>query len=94
MCDSTRLCHSLSLQKFNVFLWLLSFSEYLKRMTLYKKPIWQCESTGKSKLTYKEALESEKIEKERVKLPEELQKRLLMHIQFRKHPPTSTQLLN
>jgi bromodomain adjacent to zinc finger domain protein 1A len=55
-------------------------------MGLYKKPIWQCESTGKSNLTYKQALESEKVQKERVqdKLPEQLQKRVLMHIQFRK----------
>jgi hypothetical protein len=58
-------------------------------MGLYKKPIWQCESTGKSNLTYKQALESEKVEKERVqdKLPEQLQKRVLMHIQFRKQNP-------
>lgn len=37
-------------------------------------------------LTYKEALESEKIEKERVqdKLPEQLQKRVLLRVQFRK----------
>lgn len=61
--------------------------EYLKRMSLYRKPIWQCESTGKSNLTYKEALESEKVEKEKVqdKLPEQLQKRVLLHVQFRKY---------
>jgi bromodomain adjacent to zinc finger domain protein 1A len=37
-------------------------------------------------LTFKEALESEKVEKERVqdKLPEGLQKRVLLHVQFRK----------
>jgi hypothetical protein len=60
--------------------------EYLKRTSLYRKPIWQCESTGKSNLTYKEALDSEKVEKEKVqdKLPEQLQKRVLLHIQFRK----------
>lgn len=60
------------------------YSEYLKRMSLYRKPIWQCESTGKSNLTYKEALESEKVEKEKVqdKLPEQLQKRVLLHVQF------------
>lgn len=56
-------------------------------MSLYRKPIWQCESTGKSNLTYKEALESEKVEKEKVqdKLPEQLQKRVLLHVQFRKY---------
>ncbi|KAI8083615.1 ATP-utilizing chromatin assembly and remodelling N-terminal-domain-containing protein [Thamnidium elegans] len=60
------------------------YSEYLKRTGLYRKPVWQCESTGKSNLTYKEALESEKLEKERVqdKLPEELQKRVLLRVQF------------
>ncbi|KAI9248962.1 ATP-utilizing chromatin assembly and remodelling N-terminal-domain-containing protein [Helicostylum pulchrum] len=60
------------------------YSEYLKRTGLYRKPIWQCESTGKSNLTYKEALESERLEKERVqdKLPEQLQKRVLLRVQF------------
>lgn len=60
-------------------------------MSLYRKPIWQCESTGKSNLTYEQALESEKVEKERVqdKLPEQLQKRVLLHVQFRKHKITS-----
>lgn len=58
----------------------------MKRTSLYRKPIWQCESTGKSNLTYKQALDSEKVEKEKVqdKLPEQLQKRVLLHIQFRK----------
>ncbi|KAI8366381.1 ATP-utilizing chromatin assembly and remodelling N-terminal-domain-containing protein [Choanephora cucurbitarum] len=60
------------------------YSEYLKRISLYRRPIWQCEFTGKSSLTFKQALESEKAEKERVsdKLPEPLQKRVLMHLQF------------
>jgi hypothetical protein len=62
------------------------YSEYLKRVSLYKKPIWQCESTGKSNLTFTEALESERTEKERVqdKLPGQLQKRVLLRVQFRK----------
>ncbi|KAG0939169.1 hypothetical protein G6F57_006395 [Rhizopus arrhizus] len=48
------------------------------------KPIWQCEATGKSGLTYMEALKSEKEEKDRTgnKLSLELQKRVLLHIQF------------
>ncbi|KAI8375497.1 ATP-utilizing chromatin assembly and remodelling N-terminal-domain-containing protein [Blakeslea trispora] len=60
------------------------YSEYLKRISLYRKPVWQCEFTGKSSLTFKQALESEKAEKERVsdKLPKPLQKRVLMHLQF------------
>ncbi|KAI8971567.1 ATP-utilizing chromatin assembly and remodelling N-terminal-domain-containing protein [Mycotypha africana] len=61
------------------------YSEYLQRTTLYKKPIWQCESTGKANLTYKEALESEKLQKERVqeKFPPQLQKRILLYLQFK-----------
>ncbi|KAL7318660.1 hypothetical protein PS15m_001876 [Mucor circinelloides] len=60
------------------------YSEYLKRTSLYKKPIWQCASSGKSNLTYKEAMESEKHDKDRVqeKIPELLQKRVLEYIQF------------
>ncbi|KAG1083841.1 hypothetical protein G6F42_022046 [Rhizopus arrhizus] len=60
------------------------YSEYLKRTSLYKKPIWQCASSGKSNLTYKEAMESEKHDKDRVqeKIPELLQKRVLEYIQL------------
>lgn len=58
---------------------------YLERTILYKRPIWQCEMTGRVGLTFAEALESERIEKGRVKdkLPEELQKRVLERAQFR-----------
>lgn len=64
----------------------LFYREYLKRTSLYKKPIWQCEATGKQNLTYMEALKSEREEKERTgnKLSLELQKQVLLHIQFRK----------
>ncbi|PHZ15046.1 uncharacterized protein RHIMIDRAFT_277004 [Rhizopus microsporus ATCC 52813] len=60
------------------------YSEYLKRTSLYKKPIWQCEATGKQNLTYMEALKSEREEKERTgnKLSLDLQKQVLLHIQF------------
>lgn len=59
--------------------------DYLERTILYKRPIWQCEMTGRVGLTFAEALESERIEKDRVKdkLPEELQKRVLERAQFR-----------
>ena len=42
--------------------------------------------SGRSGLTYKEALESERTETDRVKekLPDELQKRVLQRAQFRK----------
>lgn len=57
----------------------------MERTALYKQPIWQSEATGRSNLTYKQALENERIEKERVqdKIPEELQKRVLAYAQFR-----------
>ncbi|KAG1472464.1 hypothetical protein G6F56_001521 [Rhizopus delemar] len=62
----------------------LDYSEYLKRTLLYKKPIWQCEATGKVNLTYLEALKSEKEENNRTgnKLSLELQKQVLLHVQF------------
>ncbi|KAI8340761.1 hypothetical protein BC941DRAFT_347555, partial [Chlamydoabsidia padenii] len=58
--------------------------QYLERITLYRQPIWQCESSGRSNLTYAEALESERIEKDKVqnKLPVELQKAILKRAQF------------
>ncbi|KAI9249889.1 hypothetical protein BY458DRAFT_445156, partial [Sporodiniella umbellata] len=58
--------------------------EYLKRTLLYKKPIWQCEVTGKTNLTFVEALKSEKgqVQKTETKLSPELQKQILLHIQF------------
>ncbi|KAI8137184.1 ATP-utilizing chromatin assembly and remodelling N-terminal-domain-containing protein [Fennellomyces sp. T-0311] len=57
---------------------------YLKRSTMYKQHIWQCELTGRSNLTYAEALSSERTEKDRVqeKLPDELQRRVLERAQF------------
>ncbi|ORY95624.1 ATP-utilizing chromatin assembly and remodelling N-terminal-domain-containing protein [Syncephalastrum racemosum] len=60
------------------------YTTYLQRNALYKQPIWQCETTGRSNLTYKQALDMEKLEKERVqdKLPEELQRRVLQRAQF------------
>ncbi|KAI8098498.1 ATP-utilizing chromatin assembly and remodelling N-terminal-domain-containing protein [Halteromyces radiatus] len=60
------------------------YPTYLERTTLYKRPVWQCESTGRSNLTYAEALESERIEKEKVqnKLSVELQKAVLERAQF------------
>ncbi|KAI8373223.1 ATP-utilizing chromatin assembly and remodelling N-terminal-domain-containing protein [Radiomyces spectabilis] len=60
------------------------YPTYLQRYSLYKRPIWQCESTGRSNLTYAQALESERLEKERVqdKLSGQLQKRVLERVQF------------
>ncbi|CAO3599846.1 unnamed protein product [Absidia cylindrospora] len=58
--------------------------EYLQRLALYKRRLWQCESTGRSNLTYAEALESERSGKPKAKnkLPETLQKPVLLRAQF------------
>ncbi|KAJ3215969.1 hypothetical protein HDU67_010125 [Dinochytrium kinnereticum] len=37
----------------------LSYDEFIARYTLYKKRVWTCEVTGKSGLTFKEAMECE-----------------------------------
>ncbi|SAL98350.1 hypothetical protein [Absidia glauca] len=60
------------------------YAQYLERITLYEQPIWQCESSGRSNLTFAEALESERIEKDKVqnKIPVELQKAILQRAQF------------
>jgi bromodomain adjacent to zinc finger domain protein 1A len=52
---------------------------------LYRQPIWQCETTGRSNLTYVQALESERKEKERVddRFPEQLKECVLKRLQFR-----------
>ncbi|KAI9314873.1 ATP-utilizing chromatin assembly and remodelling N-terminal-domain-containing protein [Dichotomocladium elegans] len=63
----------------------MEYTAYLERTLLYRQPIWQCEMTGRINLTYAEALESERVEKSRVKekLPEELQRRVLERAQFK-----------
>ncbi|KAI7869325.1 ATP-utilizing chromatin assembly and remodelling N-terminal-domain-containing protein [Spinellus fusiger] len=60
------------------------YTTYLQRLTLYRRPVWQCEITGRSNLTYEDALKSEMIERDRVrdKLPENLQQRVLERVQF------------
>ncbi|ORZ24596.1 hypothetical protein BCR42DRAFT_458465 [Absidia repens] len=60
--------------------------EYLHRTALYKRPLWQCECTGRSSLSYAEALESERSGKPKAKnkLPEALQKPVLERAQFQK----------
>lgn len=60
--------------------------DYVNRYFFYKQKSWQCETTGKSGLTYEEALESEHKEKSMVanKFPPQLRKPLLEFSQFRK----------
>ncbi|OIT31846.1 PREDICTED: DDT domain-containing protein DDB_G0282237 isoform X1 [Nicotiana attenuata] len=59
------------------------YSEYLRRMNLYRHRVWSCKSTGKNNLTYEEALVSEKKAAEEVqKFPEELMAPVLRDVQF------------
>ncbi|KAF8045543.1 hypothetical protein N665_4732s0002 [Sinapis alba] len=56
---------------------------YLKRINLYCQRVWTCKSTGKTSLTYEEALESEKLASKKVQtLPGELVAHALRIIQF------------
>ncbi|RUP16258.1 hypothetical protein BC936DRAFT_139538, partial [Jimgerdemannia flammicorona] len=57
--------------------------DYIAKYQLYRQPIWQCETTGRLNLTYEQALESERIEKERVedKFPGQLRRRVLEMVQ-------------
>ncbi|CAF2119013.1 unnamed protein product [Brassica napus] len=56
---------------------------YLKRINLYRQRVWTCKSTGKTSLTYEEALESEKLSSKKVQtLPGELVAPALRIIQF------------
>ncbi|GJJ72255.1 hypothetical protein EMPS_04612 [Entomortierella parvispora] len=61
-----------------------SYEDYLNRYMFYQQKTWQCETTGKSGLTYKQALESEHKEKSMVanKFPPQLRKPLLQFVQF------------
>ncbi|KAL8199988.1 hypothetical protein R6Q57_011327 [Mikania cordata] len=59
------------------------YCEYLKRINLYRQRIWTCKSTGKSNLTYEEALVSEKQANEKVQqFPKELMEPVLRDVQF------------
>ncbi|KAL1196330.1 Homeobox-DDT domain protein RLT2 [Cardamine amara subsp. amara] len=56
---------------------------YLKRINLYGKRVWTCKSTGKTSLTYEEALNSEKQASKKVQtLARELVEPALRIIQF------------
>ncbi|CAE6091931.1 unnamed protein product [Arabidopsis arenosa] len=56
---------------------------YLKRMNLYRNRVWTCKSTGKTSLSYEEALDSEKLASKKVQtLPRELVAPALRIIQF------------
>jgi hypothetical protein len=58
---------------------------YLKRLNLYRNRVWTCKSTGKTSLSYEEALDSEKLAGKKVQtLPRELVAPALRIIQFSK----------
>ncbi|KAG0331019.1 hypothetical protein BG004_001863 [Podila humilis] len=61
-----------------------SYEDYVNRYFFYKQKTWQCETTGKSGLTFEQALESEHKEKSMVanKFPPQLRKPLLEFCQF------------
>ncbi|XP_010912638.1 uncharacterized protein [Elaeis guineensis] len=59
------------------------YQEYLKRFNLYRQRVWTCKVTGKSNLTYEEALVSECHATEKVQqFPEELMAPVLHMIQY------------
>ncbi|XP_073003097.1 uncharacterized protein [Typha latifolia] len=59
------------------------YQEYLKRLNLYRQRVWTCKVTGKSNLTYEEALVSERRAAEKVQqLPKELTSPVLRMIQY------------
>lgn len=59
------------------------YREYLKRINLYRQRVWTCKITGKSNLTYEEALVSEKQANEKVQqFPKELMEPVLRDVQF------------
>uniref|UniRef100_A0A7N0TNB0 DDT domain-containing protein n=1 Tax=Kalanchoe fedtschenkoi TaxID=63787 RepID=A0A7N0TNB0_KALFE len=59
------------------------YHQYLNRMNLYRQRLWTCKMTGKSNLTFEEALVSEQRASEKVKqLPSELVETALRSIQF------------
>ncbi|RKP07852.1 ATP-utilizing chromatin assembly and remodelling N-terminal-domain-containing protein [Thamnocephalis sphaerospora] len=62
-----------------------SYDEYLARYQFYRKPVWQCEHTGKQSLTYEQALESEQRSRRAVeeRLPSRgLRRAILKLVQF------------
>lgn len=59
------------------------YSEYLNRINLYRQRVWTCKVTGKTNLTYEEALVSEKRATEKIQqFPEELVAPVLHEVQF------------
>ena len=61
-------------------------SDYLNRLNQYRQRVWNCKITGKSGLTYEEALVLEKHAAEKVQqIPEELVAPALRIIHYSKY---------
>ncbi|XP_037485703.1 DDT domain-containing protein DDB_G0282237-like [Triticum dicoccoides] len=59
------------------------YQEYLNRLNLYRRRVWTCKVSGKSNLTYEEALVSEQRAAEKAQqLPRELMSPVLQMIQY------------
>ncbi|XAR73096.1 hypothetical protein NMG60_11006939 [Bertholletia excelsa] len=59
------------------------YDEYLNRINLYRQRVWTCKITGKTNLTYEEALVSERRAMEKVQhFPQDLVEPVLRHVQF------------
>uniref|UniRef100_A0ACD5UWR5 Uncharacterized protein n=1 Tax=Avena sativa TaxID=4498 RepID=A0ACD5UWR5_AVESA len=59
------------------------YQEYLNRLNLYRKRVWTCKVSGKSNLTYEEALVSEQHAAEKAQqLPRELISPVLQMVQY------------
>ncbi|XP_020111994.1 DDT domain-containing protein DDB_G0282237 isoform X2 [Ananas comosus] len=59
------------------------YQEYLKRLNLYRKRVWTCKTSGKTNLTYEEALVSEQRAVEKVQqFPKELMAPVLHMVQY------------
>ncbi|XP_057817503.2 uncharacterized protein LOC131030630 isoform X1 [Cryptomeria japonica] len=59
------------------------YQEYLERINLYRQRVWVCRVTGKTNLTYEEALVSERCATEKVQqFPKDLIGLVLRNIQF------------
>ncbi|KAJ6820974.1 DDT domain-containing protein [Iris pallida] len=60
-----------------------NYQEYLNRLNFYRQRVWMCKLTGKTNLTYEEALVSEQRATEKVQqFPEELVAPMLRIIQY------------
>lgn len=61
-------------------------SDYLNRINLYRQRVWTCKVTGKTNMTYEEAMVSEKHATEKVQqIPKELMAPALRIIQYSKN---------